>query len=514
MSLAPATLPWFAAHEVRLAWRDMIAMMTGGHRTRAVVLVILLGVLGVVFHLVAAGLVRPWVEAGVAVDRQTLVVVTAGGLLFWTVMLSQALESVTRAYYSRADLDLILSSPAPSRRLFAVRAGATALVTLALSLLIASPLINALALLDGPRWLFAYPVLAALSALSTALAIALTLLMFKTFGPKRTRIVAQIVAAVVGAGFVIGVQAAAILSFNSLSRFDFIASGALTAAAPDERSPIWLPARAAMGDVGAFAVLAVVGFGALAASLVWASSSFARLAIAAGGVAQERGRTARAAPFRAATQKQALRRKEWKLLARDPWLLSQTLMQLLYLLPPALLLWMNFGASAGIVVIVVPVVVMASGQLAGGLAWLAISGEDAHELVSTAPLYPRLVLRAKVEAVAAVLAVVLAPILVLMALASPLAAAATALCAVLATASSTAIQLWFRMPMRRAMFRRRQVASRIATLSEAFVSITWAGAGALLATGGSIALGAVLPALVAIGVLALAYALSPKGKRR
>ena len=41
-----------------------------------------------------------------------------------------------------------------------------------------------------------------------------------------------------------------------------------------------------------------------------------------------------------------LRRKEWTLLLRDPWLVSQTLMQLLYLLPPALMLWQAFGDAA------------------------------------------------------------------------------------------------------------------------------------------------------------------------
>ncbi len=31
---ASATLSWFAAHEVRLAWRDWAAMMAGGRTTR------------------------------------------------------------------------------------------------------------------------------------------------------------------------------------------------------------------------------------------------------------------------------------------------------------------------------------------------------------------------------------------------------------------------------------------------------------------------------------------------
>ena len=79
-----------------------------------------------------------------------------------------------------------------------------------------------------------------------------------------------------------------------------------------------------------------------------------------------------------------MRQKEWTLLLRDPWLVSQTLMQLLYLLPPALLLWRSYGEGTGALVVLVPVLVMAAGQLAGGLAWLAISGEDAPD--SSRPL--------------------------------------------------------------------------------------------------------------------------------
>ena len=73
------------------------------------------------------------------------------------------------------------------------------------------------------------------------------------------------------------------------------------------------------------------------------------------------------------------------LLRRDPWLISQTLMQLLYLVPPALMLWRSFSDSSTAIVLITPVIVMAAGQLSGGLAWLTISGEDAADLVATAP---------------------------------------------------------------------------------------------------------------------------------
>ena len=80
-----------------------------------------------------------------------------------------------------------------------------------------------------------------------------------------------------------------------------------------------------------------------------------------------------------------MRRKEWTLLLRDPWLMSQTLMQLLYLLPPAFLLWRGFYAGRRLGVLV-PILIVAAGQLGGGLAWLAVSGEDAPDLIASAPV--------------------------------------------------------------------------------------------------------------------------------
>ena len=124
------------------------------------------------------------------------------------------------------------------------------------------------------------------------------------------------------------------------------------------------------------------------------ADTVARVAANPAAVAQGRART-----FRPGSRQQALRRKEFLLLRRDPWLLSQSLMQMLYLLPPALMLWRSFSGTSTAIVLITPVVVMAAGQLAGGLAWLTISGEDAPDLVATAPLPPSRVTRAKVEVV-------------------------------------------------------------------------------------------------------------------
>lgn len=508
MSAAPASIAWFARHELKLGWRDWVAMMTGGRRSRSIGIVIFMAVALLVLHAMAYGLVGRWASRGVPDDAASLVMLTGTGILFWTIMLSQALEAVTRVYYGRSDLDLVLSSPASAPRLFVVRTGAVALTSILLPGLLASPLINMLALLDGPRWLAAYGVLVAMGAISTAIAIGITLALFRLVGPKQTRLIAQIVAAIVGAGFVIGIQAAAILYYGDFSRFALFQSQAIIDAAPEIDSAFWLPAKAAMGHADALLIMLAIGCVSLLLTIALAAPSYGRHATSAAGLSHIRTqRRATARPFRTVSQRHALRLKEWRLLQRDPWLLSQTLMQILYLLPPALLLWLNFGDQAGAFVVVVPVLVMAAGQLAGGLAWLAISGEDAHDLVVTAPIGARTVLLAKIEAVLGVIAVIMSPLLLLLALSAPAMALITAACAALSAGSATAIQLWFRVVAKRSLFRRRQVASRAATLCEAFASIMWAGTGALWASGSWLAFG---PALIAVMVLGLARMLSPR----
>jgi ABC-2 type transport system permease protein len=202
-----------------------------------------------------------------------------------------------------------------------------------------------------------------------------------------------------------------------------------------------------------------------------------------------------------------LRRKEFVLLRRDPWLLSQSLMQLLYLVPPALLLWRSFSDSSAAIVLVTPVIVMAAGQLAGGLAWLTISGEDAADLIATAPMPPSRVTRAKIEVVLIAIGLIFAPLVAALAFAAPLQAAVTALGVAVATVSAGAIQLWFRVQAKRSQFRRRQTSSRLATFAEAFSSIGWAATAALAL---AIPAAALISGLMTAAIIAATWKISPR----
>ena len=485
--------------------------MTVGHRRRVRTIAIALIVFVGFMHLLAYSIVRRYALAGIAPDKATLVVVTGIILLSLSPLLSQAMELVTRVFYSRSDLDLILTSPVSPRKIFSVRIGRIAVEVVLFAMLLAMPFIDMLVVLGGARWLAAFGVVAAFGAVAAALAVALTVAMFRTIGAKRTRLIAQIVAAVIGAAFVIGLQIAAILSYGSLS-LSPLQSTWLIAHVPDAGSLVWWPARAVLGDPAALLLVSAISVALLGAAILIFAARFGDHVVAAAGVSQAVVRQRRwSKTFRRRSVSRVLRQKEWTLLARDPWLMSQTLMQMLYLLPPALFLWHSFHSRTDAYILLVPMMVMAAGHLGGNLAWLSISGEDAPDLVATAPISAQRIIWAKIEAVMGAIAFIFAPLVAALAFASIRPALVTSLGISVAVASATLIQLCFRTQARRSQFRHRQVSSsRIATFAEAFLSIAWAATSALAVAGTWLAL---FLALIAVSILGGVWLISPPDTR-
>jgi ABC-2 type transport system permease protein len=509
----PGTIAWFARHEMRLTWRDWVWLLSGGHSRHWYIGA--LGLVAVVFLMHALAYVALPHAADLADPLGIRMLAIIGGtlVLYGSLMLSQAMESVTRAFYARGDLDLVLSSPAAARRLFAVRIGAMTASIMGMSLVLAAPVIDVLAWLGGAQWLAAYGVMAALAMAAVAVAAVVTILLFAAIGAKRTRLVAQVIAAIVGASFVICVQFLAIFSLGTMSRTEFLSSNTVVDHVPASSSMVWLPAYAAAGDWLDLGIVMAVAAAMLAGAIRFCAPRFGTLALATVAIAGGSPRSARwrfgfrRSGFRPTSPAHALRSKEWVLLRRDPWLMSQSLMQILYLLPPFFMLWRNFYGDSNGVTLLVPVLIMAAGQLAGGLAWLAVSGEDAQDLIGSAPITPARVWRAKAEAVAGVIGLVFGPAVAVLAIVDPTLGLVAFLGIVTAAASATLIQFWFRAQVKRSLFRRRHVSSRIATFAEAFSSITWSGAGALALVNPLLA---IVPGGAALVVLAGAWSISPR----
>jgi len=500
------SLGWLARHEFRLTWRDWQSMITAGNKRDLGTALTVLLVVGLALHLPAYALLGKLGGVPVAPDVSTYIAISLIACLYTSLLLSQAMESVTRTLYSRGDLDLVMSSPVSALRLFSVRILANAVLIALLGMMFAAPLVDVLTLTGGVRWLAGYAVAAAVGLAASALAVAITIGLFRLLGPRRTRIVAQIVAALIGAAFAIGIQVIAILYYGTLGRSSFVIPPDLAARAPGPDSAVWLPARAVMGDPLALAIVIAAAAAIVIVVMLVFAPRLGEHSLAATDLPPASRHHHRRA-FAPGSVAAALRHKEWRLLRRDPWLVSQTLTQLLYLIPAALLLMRNLGQTTGVLVVLVMVLVTVGAQLGGALAWLAVSGEDAPELIATAPVASRAVTRAKVEAVIAAVATVLGPLVIGLAFLSPLHAIAAALGLLCGAVSTIQIQLWFRAQAKRSHFRRRHTSSRIATFGEALVSFSWASAAGLAAAGTWFAAVSVATALI---ILIAVRAVSPR----
>jgi ABC-2 type transport system permease protein len=488
---------WLLAHELRLTWRGALARGGGGARRQWVIGAVM--VLVAAFAGVPLGLLLRRIEIPVT----PLSVFLADTLLavVFTLMLSQTLVAAAEALYQRGDLDLMFSSPLPSRRTLTLRFLALATnVFLTFAALISAFLVP-ISVIGHPAWLSVYLVLAATALFASGVGLALAMGLFALIGPRRTRVAAQVIGALIGAAFFIASQARNILGGAKSSTLWMeivrIANHPGFALPP---AAAW-PLRAMLGDPLPLAALSLGGLAVFLGVVQWLSVRFAADAAAASGADTARVRTrARTARF-AADAFAATLKKELRLLWRDAALISQVLLRVLYLMPLGFLLIRNAGAhlslalpggAAGLVLF--------TGQVAGSLAWITVSAEDAPDLLACAPTPTATYRQAKLAAAFLPVAVLLAPILVVLTALNPgVGLAAAAGCVAVALASGL-INIWYQKPSRRADFRRRRGSSWFATLSEILVGLAIAAATGLAAAG---TWWAAAPALVA-GLMMLA----------
>src|SRR4030095_14218244 len=162
---------------------------TADRRFRARSTAIGLLVFAAIMHLPAYAVIGRFADLEAPLDKPELIVITATIFLAWALMLSQAIESVTRVFYARADLDLLMSSPANLANVFSVRIAAIALSVTGMALLFSTPFVDVLVVGGGIRWLSAFGVVIAIGLTAAAVAIAITVLLFRLIGPRRTRLV-------------------------------------------------------------------------------------------------------------------------------------------------------------------------------------------------------------------------------------------------------------------------------------------------------------------------------------
>lgn len=486
----PGSFGWLIAQDLRLSLRRLQGMF-GALKPRMAALILLAAL--VAFH----GLAWPvahWL--GADGDPRLFYPSLAAGVLFvlfW--LISQSLTGATRALYTRGDLDLLLASPLPPTHILGARAIAIAAEAMGAVAILVLPIANMNVLVNGWRWLAIYPALLAGGLFATAIGIALALGLIRLFGPRRTRVVSQVVATCVGAAFVLSLQVLNL--FPDSTRENIIA--AIQRSEPglfNRHGLLWLPVRAAAGDLQASIFWFLLAAGVFALTCLIMGRAFTTSAVQSAGLGAARAKP-RAIRFRA-QRGRILRHKEWRLIARDPWLLSQLLLQVIYTLPVAFIIWRSLGTQNAAAVSVAPAIVVIASQLSASLAWITISSEDAPEFLASAPVTRGEIEWRKLEAVALPLGLFLALPLVGLAFVSPTAALWAVVFAVCAASSTALLNLWHPMPGRRTMVMRRHSQSKLIGMMEHLLSLLWAVAMVLTVLGSVFAF---LPIGLALAVL-------------
>ena len=336
-----------------------------------------------------------------------------------------------------------------------------------------------------PGWLGGIAVLIAAAVIATSLAFVLVAGIFRGLGARRGRILVQVGGGAFAAGVAILAQTPNLAPETWQQMMTFVAQ--------QPPAPLNWPARAVLGE--ALPLLALAGVAWAAATA--ASRLAARRLADAGPVETGRAMPGRpmARRFRAGSPRTLLV-KELRLLWRDAELLSSIALQLAYMVPAFALIFAGGGVSPGRLA---AACVLFSGLLASSLGWLTICGEDAPDLIASAPVPPAMVARMKIVAGCAIpLAMVAVPVGVTLVQDLRAGLVAVLLCP-LAAALAAVQQLWAGKPARRKVFRFRQRGSLLLAISEYVMAGAWAGTAALWVAGSWWAAGT---AGVALGVLA------------
>ncbi len=486
---------------VRLEWRLTIRAMlaprvrtdgkrgararwTGRGRIAFWVIAVLL------FHALGVGLALVLPRHLVDAPTTRLAAVLVLGFLF-TMMLSSAMSRVVAAFHERRDLELLLAAPIPPAAILVVRAlSVTAAVSLTFALFL-YPVADA-GIAMGRWWIgLVYPPVPLMALLATAVALTLTGAVVRAIGVRRARVGLQIFSALVGASFYLVSQARQFLP-HDVSTW---VTARLMRLTQDDRPPwpIGFATRLAIGDAVTWLVFTVACVGLFALSVRLASRRF--FEVAQTPEADGPTTAATTAPARAAVGARiasgfahglfaTLLVKEWRLILRAPQLISQVLLQLLYLMP---LMFVAFGRGSGDVTwsgaAFAAGVVGVTSTLATSLAWLTVSAEDAPDLLAGSPKGQPLIVAAKLVAATLPPALLLAAVAIGAARRSVADATIVFVLGLLACISAAILSAATPSSAKRSDFQRRHRGRGTMALIEMFQFLIWAVAAGLAVQG-------------------------------
>ncbi len=302
---------------------------------------------------------------------------------------------------------------------------------------------------------------------------AITFGLLRVAGVRRTRALANAFATIIGASVFLAGQSRSLFSAQISDRFWNSFAPTVDAAA---HGLAWMPARALLGAPGAMLILFAVSLAAALATS-WALQAW----FAAGAQAVVAGSTQASAhradrtPFRAG-QWTALFGKEVRLLRRYPGLAGLAAYYLIYLVPAVAAIWHSSGGAAqnGGARMLGAAPVLSAGELARLFVSVTMMGDEASELVATAPVTLWASDRAKLAAAASGVAMILAIPVGGLAISLPSAIPAMAVGMLGNVGCNLLLGLWRPAPIRRSDLRRNHKGwGGLVNVAGFFFSATW-----------------------------------------
>jgi ABC-2 type transport system permease protein len=488
LTLRPASLSWLLWHEIRLFFYEMSGQKSNAKQKRGmpVSMKIIMAFVLIFMHFLAWVILR---KLPTLADQPAPAILIATGLAMFAVfslMLSLALNRSVNALFQRGDLDLLLSSPISSKVIFRVKLAAVVFGVSATALFFLAPFAHVGLVLGQARWLGIYPTILSMAVIAASIAMLMTLGLVKILGIRRTLVVAQLLGALTGATMFLLSQ----LFGNSGKSFQQKILANVRplfedGAALGGDSVLWLPAKALFGAPIELALFTALAFAAFYATSKFTHQFFVRGVQQSSGMAKSQALASAKIANTSVTNQtakaknhlfaQGLARnvllKEWRLIRRDPQLISHVLLQLLYLCPAMFLIFngkaMLPGMAAGMIIL--------SSSLVGSLIWIIVMAEDAADLIHSAPVKQKQI--QSIKLIAAILPVLLLilPVLLWVMLSAPGLALLTLFSAIASMLCVSLINLWLNKPQPRAQFNRRANGNFAAGLLEQVNHFSWAG---------------------------------------
>ncbi|MGI0489683.1 hypothetical protein ACN4EK_30055, partial [Pantanalinema rosaneae CENA516] len=378
------TLPWLLLHELRLWWRELRGKW------------ILLGFLIVIEILLLFSFIVSWLLLSRIGQRFSLDPVPEP--VFWGVVVlwlfaffygfTVAMENSITSLFDRGDLDLLVSSPVSSQVIFASRLLGVALkVFLGISLFVA-PISLLFLAIGAYELLGVYPALVGLSLTVASLAMLLTIWLVRLLGARRARTFAQILTAMLAALVFLGFQLPNLLQGTPVNSDTAI--GDLQTWLGDHRwfnaqSWLWFPVKAIFFEPTAVLLTLLLSGGLAWLTVVALHRSFISGTQQSVTVKQSRSRQIRDSRFISGLNRIVLL-KEWRIIGRNPYLISQTFLSILFLIPfLVIVLRGNHQAIANLSTVVTSAIPLIGGNLTSALTLICVSGEEAPDLLKSSP---------------------------------------------------------------------------------------------------------------------------------